>query len=499
MNGLSLVIRADASATMGTGHLMRCLALAQAWQACGGIVTFVSDLPCALHQRLVAEGMSVLPMTALRGSQEDARELVAVAEKLETPYAVVDGYHFGAGYQRWLKDAELRVLFLDDYGHASDYCADWVLNQNITANESLYVNRAPDTRLLLGTRYALLRREFRSWRDWQRTTPDVARKLIVTLGGSDPNNGTLKVLQALRELHIDDLEVTAVVGGANPHLSELQAEADHSPHSVRLMHNVTDMPSIMAWADIAVSGGGSTVWELAYMGLPTVVIVLAQNQAQTAAGLSEARLMLSAGWHEAVSPSHLATILHELACDASKRALLSRRSREQIDSRGACRIVGAMHSPYLRLRLAKAEDCQMVFRWANDPEVRQASFSSEVVPWEAHVAWFRGQLQNDGNLYFVVETETGRPIGQVRFALTRGEATVSTSLDSTARAKGFGSAAIALASRHVMEQSGVKLIHAYIKPGNSLSQQAFARAGYTLQGPTAIMQHPAIHMTLGAM
>lgn len=494
-----LVIRADAGTDMGTGHIMRCLALAQAWQDHGGNVTFVSNSPDALRSRLSAERISALPIFEPNGTWKDARQLIAVAEQLEATYVVVDGYHFGADYQRWLKNAKLRVLFIDDHGHAPDYCADWVLNQNITANQSLYVNRDPGTRLLLGTRYALIRREFWSWRDWQRTIPDVARRLVITMGGSDPNNVTLKILQALRELHIDELEVTAVVGGANPHLPELQAEADHSPHSVRLVHDVTDMPPIMAWADVAVSGGGSTVWELLYMGLPTMLVVLAQNQAQNAARLSKAHLMLSAGEHSALSPAGLATMLRELACDVGKRALLSRRSRESVDSRGACRIVEAMQSPCLRLRRAAEEDCQMLFRWANNPEVRQASFSSEVVSWETHVAWFRGQLQNDGNLFFVVETETGRPIGQVRFSLTRGEATISTSVDSTARAKGFGSAAIALASRHVMEQSDVKLIHAYIKPGNSLSQQAFAHAGYSLRGQTTIREQSAIHMTLGVL
>ncbi len=133
----ALLVRADANPVIGTGHIMRCLALAQAWQDQGGSVTFAcaEGLPESLHQRLSSESMSVRLLQVNPGSEADARAVIELARQVQTSVVVVDGYHFGADYQRWLKDAGLRLLFIDDNGHAEHYYADWVLNQNIHASE----------------------------------------------------------------------------------------------------------------------------------------------------------------------------------------------------------------------------------------------------------------------------------------------------------------------------------------------------------------------------
>ena len=113
---------------------------------------------------------------------------------------MVDGYQFNADYQRALKAAGFRVLFLDDYGHATHYSADLVLNQNAYANEKMYAARESYTRLLLGTDYCLLRREFSSWRGWKREIAPIGTKILVTMGGSDPENFTTDVVEALCHL-----------------------------------------------------------------------------------------------------------------------------------------------------------------------------------------------------------------------------------------------------------------------------------------------------------
>jgi spore coat polysaccharide biosynthesis predicted glycosyltransferase SpsG len=153
-----------------------------------------------------------------------------------------------------------------------------VLNQNLSAREELYASRAPHTRLLLGTKFALLRREFLNYRGWQRQIPEIARKVLVTLGGADPDNVTGKVIEALAPL---DLEVKVVVGGSNPHLPELQEAVERmksQPANIELVVNPADMPGLMAWADLAVAAGGSTFWELAFFGIPSILFTLAENQ-----------------------------------------------------------------------------------------------------------------------------------------------------------------------------------------------------------------------------
>ncbi|MEO1067891.1 MAG: UDP-2,4-diacetamido-2,4,6-trideoxy-beta-L-altropyranose hydrolase, partial [Cyanobacteria bacterium J06638_6] len=251
---MRLLIRADASTQIGTGHVMRCLALTQACRTASWQVTFLmgKGMP-SLVERLRGENIQVLELPQPWGTKVDAQQTIQLAKELEADWVVVDGYHFGADYQYWLKAADLQVLMLDDYGHASHYWADVVLNQNITAEEGLYPSREPYTKLLLGTRYVLLRQEFWPWRTWHREIPAVAKKVLVTLGGSDPDNVTLTVIQALQKAEIAGLEAVVVVGGSNPHYGELMQVVKGWEGSITLKQNVTNMPELMAWADLAIA------------------------------------------------------------------------------------------------------------------------------------------------------------------------------------------------------------------------------------------------------
>ena len=221
----TLLIRADASVSIGTGHIMRMIALGQAWQAQGGEAHFFcAEITPALEQRLASEGFHLSRIHSPLGSQEDLSEtILLISETLQADgqnaRVVLDGYHFGAEYQLGIKAAGFKLLVVDDYGHADFYHADWVLNQNISACEELYAKRSPATKLLLGPKFAMLRKEFLAYKSWQRETAPVAKKILVTLGGSDPDNVTLKVIQALIDL---DLHVKVVIGGSNPHLREIE-------------------------------------------------------------------------------------------------------------------------------------------------------------------------------------------------------------------------------------------------------------------------------------
>jgi UDP-2,4-diacetamido-2,4,6-trideoxy-beta-L-altropyranose hydrolase len=158
----NLLIRCDANLTIGTGHVMRCLALAQAWKNAGGHAAFaMAETTPAVEERIHAETMEVLPLTESAGSTDDALRTAGLARQNAASWVVVDGYVFGLEYQARLKRAGLQVLFLDDIGHAAYYSADLVLNQNAHASQALYPNREASTRLLLGPRFVLLRRECR--------------------------------------------------------------------------------------------------------------------------------------------------------------------------------------------------------------------------------------------------------------------------------------------------------------------------------------------------
>ena len=219
----TLIIRADASVAMGTGHVMRCLALAQAWQDEGGECIFaMAEAPAAVKQRLRAEKCDVFAIGASSASELDAARLAELGVTHRASWVVVDGYQFDADYQRALKAAGLKVLVVDDGGQCRSYCADFVLDQGLDSNQAEYRNREAYTRLMLGTRYVMLRREFRAWRNWKRESRAIAQRLLITIGGSDPDGLTFRVMEALSNAMLPGLATTVLVGGSNPRMPELQ-------------------------------------------------------------------------------------------------------------------------------------------------------------------------------------------------------------------------------------------------------------------------------------
>jgi spore coat polysaccharide biosynthesis predicted glycosyltransferase SpsG len=159
------------------------------------------------------------------------------------------------------------------------------------------------------------------------------------LGGGDARGVTAEVIRALECVDVDGLEVTVVVGAGNPRFREIESAARHAAFAVRLLRDATSMPELMAAADIAVSAGGITSWELAFMGLPAAVCVLAENQRGTAAALGARGIALDLGWHTEMSISEMAGKLSGLARDRSMRLTMSQRGRQLVDGMGADRVV----------------------------------------------------------------------------------------------------------------------------------------------------------------
>lgn len=339
----NLLIRADGNTHIGTGHVMRCLALAQAWQERGCEVSFaLAQHTPSLLARVSAEEIPVHLLDCKLGSPDDATQTIALAKQIGATWVVADGYHFDASYQQTIKASGLSLLVIDDYGHAEHYYADIVLNQNVSADESLYTNREAYTRLLLGTRHALLRREFWAYRGWTREIPDVARKILVTMGGGDPDNVTLKVLQGLNQIEDVQLDCTVVIGGSNPHINTLRTF--NSIHSVQVLEDVRDMPALMAWADIAISAGGSTCWELSLLGLPMVLIPVADNQRPIAERLGKLDIALVLGWYENVPLDTIATVLNHLVKERETRLRMSQAGRTLVDGEGGKRVIDTMRN-----------------------------------------------------------------------------------------------------------------------------------------------------------
>jgi len=496
MPGRTLIIRADASIAIATGHVMRCLAFAQAWRDAGGDVVFaMAESTPAVDARLLSDGMEIVRLQASPNSIQDARDVAELSRDRCADWVVVDGYRFDSEYQRNLKNSGLKLLFVDDLGLCEHYSADLVLNQNVHASELVYSSREAYTRLLLGPCFAMLRRDFRAWSRWQREVTANGRRVLIMMGGSDPDNVTATVLQALRTVKIDGLEVIAVLGGSNPHIDSLERFQNQSP-PIRFVRDAANMPELMAWADVAVSAAGSTCAEMCLLGLPAILIDLAENQTPVAQELCRRRAAIHLGSSRKVTAVEIAASLQSLLLSREHRISLSQRSRELVDDQGVERVMAAIHGAELRLRPVQKEDCRQLWEWANDPDVRPMSFASEAISWERHLEWFNSKLHDPNAVLYLVLDSADYPAGQVRFQIDHERAAVSISLAPHFRGKGYGKAVLAMATEYLFRTNSVTQIDAYVKPNNTASLLLFKRAGYARVNAEIIRGQQAIHFVL---
>lgn len=355
-----MLIRADASPEIGTGHVMRCLALAQSWQDAGGSVIFaMAQSTPSIRARLVAENCKIVSIAAIPGSNQDADLTDEYAAGSDVEWMVVDGYVFGGEYQERLQNGERKLLCIDDAGKCDHYFADIVLNQNLTAAKELYRNCLPATQLLLGPCFCLLRREFAPWRKWQRETVSHGRNVLITLGGSTSVEAGRRVMESLSHVSVESLHAIFVVGGSSHDVAALESHAAKFSSMISIRRDVLNMAELMAEAAVAISAAGSTCWELCLLGLPSILLDVADNQIPIAIEMERRGCAIYAGHGNTVSPHELAHRIEKLLAAPDIRESMAHRCRQLVDGLGAERVVSAMRdhacaSPVYDARGARA-------------------------------------------------------------------------------------------------------------------------------------------------
>jgi UDP-2,4-diacetamido-2,4,6-trideoxy-beta-L-altropyranose hydrolase len=340
---MRLLIRTDGDDAIGTGHVMRMLALAEVAQGLGHTVEFATaQLDDGLERRLKQRSFQIERASVDPGSDEDLHWLEAHVVARSPDWVVLDGYHFDTRFQHSIRETGCRILFLDDYQHCEQYSADLILNQSPSAVPELYPRRARSTRLLLGPEYALLREDFFEHGLVERKISERADHVLVLIGGADPVNATEWVLDALALIPDRNLRARVVLGPSNLRAEALQTRTDDP--RIELLKTPADLPALMEECDLAVSAAGGTSYELCFMGVPTMLVVLAENQEGLANSLAESSACESLGWHRALTPTELAEAIDRLRSDADRRTRLRARAQNLVDGKGAARVLKAMVS-----------------------------------------------------------------------------------------------------------------------------------------------------------
>jgi len=435
---MQIVFRTDASLNIGTGHVIRCLTLAEQLRNNGAEIHFI----CRTHDGhlctlIEQRGFKVfrLPVTAseaIAGKgqshthwlgtswQKDAQETSEIISSLcEKPtWLVIDHYALDHQWQRKQRALVDRILVIDDLADRAHDC-DLLLDQNLLDNfQQRYAGLVPDScSVLLGPQYALLQPIYDELHDRIPFREGPVKRVLVFFGGADVENITGMTLKALIDLKKKDIVVDVVLGHSCPH-KQLIYQVAQNRKNINVHSSLPSLAPLIAHADLAIGGCGTATWERLCLGLPSLVITLADNQKQIADILHRLKLIHLVGHIDKVKIEFLQQILEKFVLQNVEQGW-SERCQITVDGKGTPRVAASIltnSQTMLQARRAKVSDEAQLLEWTNDPETRRNGFSVATVTPEEHHQWFITRLRDiEGCFIFIVENLDGVPVGQVRF------------------------------------------------------------------------------------
>jgi UDP-2,4-diacetamido-2,4,6-trideoxy-beta-L-altropyranose hydrolase len=295
---MKIIFRVDASLKIGTGHVMRCLTLAKILKENGSNVRFI----CRKHDgnlidKIRSSRFKVQELEVLKGvesnnklthshwlgatQQQDADDCINILKAYKVDWLIVDHYALDGQWQKALKPYCKKIMVIDDLADRK-HCCDILLDQTFARQQEDYSRLTSEgCKLLLGSHYALLRPEFSKWREYslERRRKLRFKQLFINMGGVDVDNITGQVIDELKICNLpNDIKIIVVMGGSAPHLEDIRSKVSMSPFKVELKIDVDNMAEIMSNSDIAIGASGATTWERCCLGLPTIQIIVAENQ-----------------------------------------------------------------------------------------------------------------------------------------------------------------------------------------------------------------------------
>ena len=474
------IFRFDASPEVGAGHAVRCLALAEALAADGWETAFATG-PGAITTVPALAGHEVLEIDVAPDGEPGALEARWPGG---CSLLVVDHYGRGAAFERACRPWCETVLAIDDLADRRHDC-DLLLDQAAGRVAADYESLVPaGCRLLLGAAYVLLRPAFARMRG--QTLPKdpggPVERLFVSLGATDPYEVTARVLDGIAESGLE-VDVDVALGSSTPRVDAVRVAAARLPVPARLYIDSKDIATLMAGADLAFGAGGISAWERCCLGLPTIMLVLADNQRQVAAALAAAG---AASLLDGSCPSvaEIAGALTGLTQDATRRGTMAEAAAAMCDGRGVARVVMELRADIVdrdgspvRLRPATIADGALTLAWQNDPGSRKYFRNPAAPTAEEHFAWLAENIRDPRCLLNVILHE-GAPVGLLRFdrRVKAGAVVheISILVAPQHRDRGIGKAALALGRRLLPGES----LWAEVHHENAASAAMFRGAGF---------------------
>lgn len=501
---MDIAFRVDASVHIGTGHVMRCLTLANALRGRGGAPSFV----CREHgghlcDLIEEQGFAVRRLPASNAGtetgdlgqyaawlgafwREDAEQTCAAigAAESQPDWLVVDHYAVDHRWENVLRSSVRRIMVIDDLADRRHDC-DLLLDQNLVAHmHARYDGKVPATcGMLLGPDYALLQPIYAELHDRIAPKKGPIRRIFIFFGGADSDNLTGRTLSAFLELNPCDTEVDVVISSNSPHAHVIRQQVAGYSH-IHLHSDLPTLAPLMMNADLAVGAGGATSWERLCLGLPSVVVTLAENQRCIAEELSRRQLIRWLGHEEAVDQRAITEVLGELIQQGLDESW-SRRCLAVVDGNGIKRVCAALTvtaTTPLRVRHARLEDEALLLEWANDSTTRRNAFCSQPITAETHRRWLLARLSSMESCHlYLVETEESIPVGQVRFDRANQTWKIDYALAPQFRGRGLGRSLLETALRKLREEEPGALVWGQVKDDNQSSRRVFESLGFDMR------------------
>jgi len=343
---MKVCFRTDASFNIGTGHVMRCLTLADELSQKGADINFVCrEEPGNLISYIENRGYKVHQLPREIDIDTDRKLTKEILSKYESKsdWLIIDHYDIDVSWEYPLRKYTKNLVAIDDLANREHDC-DLLLDQNYSKNEDRYSGLIPDKCIqLLGPEYAILRPQFQKARGNLTKRDGGVNRILVFMGGADSKNITSKTLRAIHMLDRSDIVVDVVVGDLNQYHDEIKILISKMPNTI-CHHNVEDMANLMSSADLCIGAGGTTTWERCCAGLPTIAIILAENQKNVTESLDKKGTLINLGWYHNVTENNIKEGIEGLIDNPQKVASMSDNSRRLVDGKGVNRVCDTMIS-----------------------------------------------------------------------------------------------------------------------------------------------------------
>lgn len=513
---MNIIIRADASVHIGSGHVMRCLVLAQGLTQQGHLVCFVcrpqaGDLITFIESKgfcvytLVPPNIEVIPSTSADYTawlqvpwQQDAQDLLS--QVAATDLVIVDHYALNADWQLYIQQAlHCKIMVIDDL--VREHHADLILDQTLLRQADEYQSQSKaqeshdDTVILTGCDFALLNPLFSDYREHVLANDKLCSrpKLLLSMGGIDQPNATLLVLTTLTEIpQLSRPLVTVLLGPRAPYYLEVKAFCLQNRDWVEHVDFVDNMAELMLQHQVAIGAPGTTSWERACLGLPSIIIPLAENQQTIARNL----VAVDAAYKVELDDiaDYLLSCYQKLLKNWPQ---LRANNLKLCDGLGLKRVLTAIGhltgTSHLHLRSATDADIKQVFDWQCQPSTRKYALNQQVPTWTEHDQWMRCKLLQQQDYFYMItiadntSADASSDVGVVRLdKIAAAEYLLSIFIDPTCYGQRIAKRTLAYLDSLHPEIT----VHAKVLMANTASQKLFTQSRFQRISAETFIRHP---------